>query len=50
MGYQHSLIIWASPERTWSVGREAERKKRYMGQEDGKEAWQDEAMAQYWET
>jgi hypothetical protein len=38
LGYQHSLIIWASPERTWGVGRGAERKKRYMGQEDGKEA------------
>lgn len=27
MGYQHSRIIWASPERTWEVGRGAERRR-----------------------
>lgn len=48
LGYQHSLIIWASPERTCGVGREAERRKRYMSQEDGKKARCEEAMAQYW--
>lgn len=26
MGYQHSRIIWASPERTWGVRREAGRR------------------------
>lgn len=50
MGYQHSRIIWASPERTCGVGREAERRRMYMGQEDGKKARSEEAMDKYWES
>lgn len=50
LGYQHSRIIWASPERTCGVGREAERRKIYMGQEDGKKARSVEAMDTHWES
>lgn len=42
LGYQHSRIIWASPERTWGgVVRDRQRSR-----EDGKEAEGEEAMAQ----